>query len=258
MMKILADRRVSTFVFAFFAFSGVSVSNAEAFTKPRPLALVYQGPGGCTRWKCHEAAAAAAYARGFDIRFVTPAKLTAEVFRGAALWVQPGGNAITVAEKIGPEGLALIRKFVRYGGAYVGFCAGAFLADKTVNDEETIKGLGLLPISTYDLPVNSDPNGIPLVIDWEGEKRTLFFNGGGSFKTRGRDRTADYTVFAWYPSGEPAALETAYGKGGVVVTGAHPEALKQWKDDANFEDPDGSDRDLAERMIDRAMRLSLP
>jgi glutamine amidotransferase-like uncharacterized protein len=261
MHKFLADRRVLNFVVASFsilaAVVGTAVPTASAASS-RPLALVYQGPGACTHWKCHEAAAAVAYARGFDVEFVTPARLTADVFVGASLWIQPGGNAITVAQKIGKEGLALIRKFVRDGGAYVGFCAGAFLADSTVDNEETIHGLGLLPVATADYPVDSGDAGIPLILNWNGARRTFFFNGGGYFKTHGVNRTSDYTVFAWFPNGAAAAIETAYGKGGVVVTGAHPEALKEWKTDAGFEDPDGSDRYLAEDMVVRAMRITQP
>lgn len=253
-----ASAKVPALVLILSGLFGASVPTALAAPQKRPLALVYQGPGGCTRWKCNEAAAAAAYARGFDIRFVTPAHLTPEVFVGASIWIQPGGNAITVAQKIGKQGLALIRKFVKNGGAYVGFCAGAFLADSTVDNGETVRGLGILPVATADVPVDSGDAGIPMVINWLGKKRTLFFNGGGYFKTKGRDRTPDYTVLAWYPDGTAATLETAYGKGGVVVTGAHPEAFTSWKDDAHFKDPDGSDRFLAEDMIMRAMRLSIP
>ncbi len=261
MTKFRASRRVSFSVFTFLAvsalFPGFAVPTAAA-AGSRPLALVYQGPGACTYWNCHQAAAAIAYARGFDVQFVTPAHLTADVFVGASLWMQPGGNAITVAQKIGKEGLALIRNFVRNGGAYVGFCAGAFLADSTVDNEEKIPGLGILPVATADYPIDSGDAGIPLVLNWNGMRRTLFFNGGGYFKTQGRNRTSDYTVLAWFPNGDAATLETAYGKGGVVVTGAHPEAPEQWKTDAGFHDPDGSDRFLAEDMVVRAMRLSQP
>lgn len=265
MIQFLARRRVSLFVFAAFAAAGLGSSTATASESAakgaaarRPLALVYQGPGGCTRWKCNEAAAAAALDAGLDVKYVTPAKLTPEVFEGASLWVQPGGNAITVAQKIGPQGLKLIRNFVKNGGAYVGFCAGAFLADTIVDDDGKVRGLGLLPVETADYPVDSGDAGIPLVINWLGHKRTLFFNGGGYFKTHGVDRSTDFSVLAWFPNGDAATLETAYGKGGVVVTGAHPEAYEQWKADAGFRDPDGNDRFLAVDMVKRALRLSLP
>lgn len=222
----------------------------------RPLALVYQGPGACTREKCHEAAAAVAYARGFDIRFITPANLNASVFIGASLWVQPGGNAIAVVNRLGPEKLALIREFVRGGGAYVGFCAGAFLTDVTVNNEETIAGLGLLPVGTYDYPIDSKKFGVPIEVNWDGWRRNMYFYQGPAFKPAvAVDRY--YREFAWYPNGAAAAVETVFGRGGVAVTGAHPEAPVAWKDDADYVDPDGTDRFLAEELIDRAMRLSL-
>jgi glutamine amidotransferase-like uncharacterized protein len=238
-------------------FTLLSVSTASAATG-KPIALVYEGAGGCTYWGCNDAAANVALSMGFDVKFVTPAHLTPEIFQGASLWMQPGGNAITVAQKIGKEGLALIRNFVRNGGAYVGFCAGAFLADSTVDDPETIKGLGILPVGTADYPIDSEPAGIPLRMNWNGQWRTLYFEGGGYFLTHGVNRTSDYTVFAWFPNGDAAALETAYGRGGVVVTGAHPEAPEKWKTDGGWHDPDGSDIFLAQDMVRRALRISQP
>lgn len=222
----------------------------------RPLALVYRGAGSCQGDLCPEAAAAVAEQAGMRVRFVAPDQIAPEIFEGASAWIQPGGNAISVSQKLGREKLALIRKFIRYGGAYVGFCAGAFLADRTVDNPETVEGLGLLPVGTFDYPVDSGDAGIPMVINWGGSRRTLFFNGGGSFRMN--DRGAErMDIIATFPNGDAATVETTYGLGGVVVTGAHPEALEIWKQDAKFEDLDGSDIDLAVSMVHRALSLSL-
>jgi hypothetical protein len=110
MMKFHAPRRISAFSFTILALLSAVTSPSSAHATRRPIALVYQGPGACTRWKCHEAAAAAAYARGFDIRFVTPARLTPEVFSGATLWMQPGGVLLNVEKKLS---LSLPNEMVR-------------------------------------------------------------------------------------------------------------------------------------------------
>merc|ERR1711879_1121580 len=40
----------------------------------------------------------------------------------------PGGSGSRQAESLGDEGLDVVRKFVAEGGAYIGTCAGAFVA----------------------------------------------------------------------------------------------------------------------------------
>lgn len=246
--------RLKTLAILIFVVFGSFISvQAQA---ARPLALVYRGPGACPHDGCHEAAAAAAFARGFDVEYVSPENITPSIFIGVSLWVQPGGNAITVAKKLGPEKLALIREFVRDGGAYAGFCAGGFLTDVTVNDEETIAGLGIIPVGTYDYPIDSKQFGVPIEVNWHGLRRNMYFYKGPAFKPA-HHVDHYYREFAWYPNGAAAGIETVFGRGGVAVTGAHPEAPLTWKNDADYVDPDGSDLYFAEELIDRAMRLSV-
>src|SRR5208283_5071895 len=51
----------------------------------------------------------------------------------------PGGWASNKLKTLGDRGIEKIRKFVRAGGNYLGFCGGAGLA--------TMDGIGLLPIT---------------------------------------------------------------------------------------------------------------
>ncbi len=218
------------------------------------LALIYKGPGSC-KDLCSEAAAQIARNLGLSVKFLGPADLKAgaKEFQDAAVWIQPGGNAIDAAEALGEKGLKWIRQFVKNGGGYVGFCAGAFLADSTVDNPETIKGLGIIPVETVDYPVDSKKgNGIILSTFWFGKRRELFFNGGGTFYMDGKHPV---NVLATYGlEGLPATIENQYGYGRVVVTGAHPEALDDWKKYTGMDDKDGPDYDLAEMMVRRAIR----
>jgi glutamine amidotransferase-like uncharacterized protein len=231
-----------------------------AHAAPAGTALVYDGPGVCDD-RCDQAASAVAERAGLKIRWVTPEQLRstdpAELFRDAAVWIQPGGNAIDAAHALRAKGLERIRDYIQDGGAYLGFCAGAFLADKTVNDEETLAGLGIIPVSTFDYPADHGEWGTILPFRWNGQKRSVYFNGGGSFKVP--SGMLGVEVFARYADdGLPAAIQTTFGAGRVVVSGPHPEALAWWKDQARREDEDaidedGSDFDLAADMLARAL-----
>ncbi len=244
------------------AFTGVT-TKALATERSKQVALVYNGPGACSDL-CAEAAADVARRHGLTVRWVSAETLSAEtadeVFKNVVVWIQPGGNAITAAKRLGHNRLAIIRERIRAGVNYVGFCAGAFLADKTVNDEETIEGLGLIPFSTYDYAVDQGEWGVLLPFDWNGQKRKVYFNGGGSFKVPKKSiQDGSVVVFARYSKeGHPAAIDTFFGEGRVVLTGPHPEALQWWKDESNREDPDsidedGSDFDLADDVLSRAL-----
>lgn len=219
---------------------GLAGSAAHAAT-----ALIYIGRGSCDD-RCSEAAANVARLAGLEPRFVTPEMIKPEVFKGAVTWIQPGGNAIKASHALGQKKIRLIRKFVREGGGYVGFCAGAFFADRTVDSKETLPGLGLIPWRTDYIDVDSGEDGTQLTVEWRGKARTLFFNGGGTFEL---DDSQPYEIIASYASGQPATIETRFGAGQVELTGLHPEAFDSWKTDAKVIDPDGRDWDLAVELI---------
>jgi glutamine amidotransferase-like uncharacterized protein len=237
-----------TVLFVFTAHAGAD--QEDLMGGKGPIALVYKGPGSCDGGdNCSGAAATVARKAGFRVKYVTPDEISPAVFDQAVLWVQPGGNAITVVETVGQKKLSHIREFVRGGGAYVGFCAGAFLADKTVDNPETIPGLGIIPVGTFDYDLD-DRGGLGNLtwIIWKGVRRHIYFNGGGSFYVN--PKTRNVKVFARFQADDlPAAISTTFGRGRVVVTGAHPEAFQFWKTDGNLNDEDGEDHDLAEEMM---------
>src|SRR4051812_38200163 len=79
------------------------------------LALVYAGPGVC-KDGCAEAAAAVPHRAGYRIKYVGPADVRPEVLREAAVWVQPGGDAIEVAKTLTDQQVKWLRTFVERGG----------------------------------------------------------------------------------------------------------------------------------------------
>lgn len=222
--------------------------------KERTVALVYKGIGGCR--SCAEAAARAVRRFDLEIKYVSASEVTEEIFEDALLWVQPAGNAISAANALGTERLAMIRKFVKNGGRYVGFCAGAFLADTNVDDDGKVKGLGLLPFASADYEVNDKDNIDMVWINWGKERRHIFFNGGATFLIPELllNKNEVQVLATYEETDKPATVHVTFGRGQVVVSGAHPEAPQKWKFDNDLEDEDDSDLDLAQDMVKRAIR----
>ncbi|MES2856490.1 MAG: BPL-N domain-containing protein [Bdellovibrionota bacterium] len=229
------------------ASSGIFASHAQADSsqltkKTSKKIIVYRGVGGCA--SCAAAAEKAVRVLGLTVDYVSASEVTPEVFENAVLWVQPAGNAISAANALGEKRLAMIREFVKQGGGYLGFCAGAFLADTTVDDYGKVTGIGLLPFPTADYEVNDTDNIDMVWMNWRGDRRHVFFNGGATFEI-GLAHPAVDVIATYGPDRKPATIHTQYGKGQVVLTGAHPESPQTWKDNNGLDDEDGPDLDLA-------------
>lgn len=209
----------------------------------QPVAVVYAGPGVC-REGCESAAAEVARHAGFRVRYFHPEKPSSADLKNADVWIQPGGNAIDVANAVTPDFLNYLREFVRRGGGYLGFCAGAFLADKWVNDENTIAGLDILGATTEDYAESDNP--FMFLINWSGHLRFLYFQGGPYFHVHDKARTK---VVATYDDGKPAVIYSRFGQGRIAVSGPHPEAPESWRKVDSLQDKDGLDYDLALEML---------
>lgn len=242
-----------TILFAVFSLC-VSLS-ASANQNHKPLALVWAGKGVCKEG-CDTATAKMARMAGFQVQMVTKESFSQELLDKAAIWLQPGGNAIEVSHDFGIHRIQMLRNFVARGGRYVGFCAGAFFSDTWVDDFNTVPGLGITPVVTADFAKETLGKAeVILDVKWEGRLRQIYFNTGGTFQPE--TQTSDVKVFAYYETeglpNLPAAWESTFGQGRVVVTGVHPEAPPKWREDLNKEDTDGDDYDLAQGMIQKAM-----
>jgi|GEM_PF-413147 len=222
----------------------------------RPLALIYKGPGSCSLdqgdagesgYGCSEAASDAATLAGFRFQFVGPRDLaenaTADqvqaLFGNAKVWIQPGGVSNTAYYAMTAKLRKSIVQFVKDGGGYVGFCAGAFLA---------ADWFYIFPGSAHAYgysPIRSDLTYAFLNVDWNGQKRSIYFEGGPYLSNLGS--TAEVT--ARFSTGYVAAARAPYGKGRVYISGPHPEAPQIWSQEDGMSDPDGSDLDLAASMI---------
>jgi hypothetical protein len=215
----------------------------------RRTALVYRGPASTEG--CPEAVAAllASGPGGLDVRYVGPAgdlPLCPEVLRTAVVYAQPGGDALVPAYRRLRTDRGAIRAFVAWGGSYLGFCLGGYLAGAT-------PGFELLPGDT-DRYIDSDGATVDhdrstvVEVRWGERHRAMFFQDGPVF-VLGDDGAT--TVLARYPNGTVAAAVAPFGRGRVGVVGPHPEATDGWFIDAGL--PVHDARDLARDLVDAVL-----
>ncbi len=210
-----------------------------------PVALVYDGPGACAEDDCSKAAGAVAERAGFRVRYVGPSEVNPAIFNGASVWLQPGGVAATMSEAMAPALKQNLRRFIFGGGGYVGFCAGGFLATSMVGMTD-VPGLGIFPGTSILLEGIYSAHGVILPMMWYGATKYIYFEGGPYFVFSSR---SGVEATAYYADSSVGSARTRYGSGRVYVTGAHPEAPADWRENPTLPDPDGVDLDVAAAMV---------
>lgn len=220
-----------------------------------PLALVYKGKGVC--WKgCAESAAYMASSAGYRVRYVREDEDGDEIFREAALWIQPGGRAVEQAAAMHDALKENIKRFVARGGGYVGFCAGAFLASEYFGWEEKtgerveVRGLGMLPLkSRFYYRQKTTAAVLPVRLS-DGRLEHFYWELGPFMDARQAAPGVDFLAF--YPDAEgyfAAAARGSYGSGRVIVAAFHPEAPRLWRHIFGLSDPDDVDYEYARQML---------
>ncbi len=222
-----------------------------ASASPRPVALIYRGPGACTGG-CFESPAAILRQMGYDVRFVGPDATDPTIFLGVALWLQPGGLVEDQNAAMNPVLKDLIKNYVRTGGRYIGICAGAFLASETYGWGFRRPGLGFLSgHAALYRPTRRSDGRIPIATIFptqvHGQNRDLYWEVGPVFP----QAPLDADIVSRYPGGEVAALRKTVGNGRVYVTAFHPEAPTAWRDyyQITSMDTDGLDYDVLQSMV---------
>lgn len=228
--------------------SPTAAPNADA-----KVALVYAGTGVCAE-DCAAAAAESARLAGLTPRLVynkslpesaTPEQIEA-FYKNAVVWIEPGGYARNSWEGMTQALRTTLKEFIRGGGGYVGFCAGAFMATAKIGGTGA-SGLGIFPGNTY--PYNGSTT---VTVDWQGTQQKLYWEGGPYFYNL--DSTVEVTGL--YKNGSVAAARTQFGAGRVYLSGPHPEAPDWWFTSATSNGSvSGKQQQIAADMIKWAARL---
>lgn len=161
------------------------------------------------------------------------------------LLVIPGGADRPYHKKLHGLGTVRIDNYVREGGSYLGICAGAYFACKSLRFDEpngevlvASRGLGFFPgvavgpaygnLFSYTSPVGV--RAASLVLEHFGSSRcSALFNGGPYFDQA--DSYPEITVEARYedlPSQPAAIISRQIEKGRVVLSGLHIEYLPEY------------------------------
>lgn len=177
---------------------------------------------------------------GFDLRQVCATDVRAGVLSQFDVVIFPGGSGFRQAKELREEGRAAVQQYVREGGGYVGFCAGAYLASTGYD-----WSLGILDAVVIDREHWARGKG-DAEIAWTPEARTQLslarlratvrYANGPLYAPAKRNDLEDYTVIARYRSeinkvgapegvmlGSPAIVRGEFGEGVVLGVSPHPE-----------------------------------
>lgn len=216
-----------------------------------PKALVYGGDGACEE-DCVTGAVEAARTAGFDTEVVLPKTYNSETLKGVSVWIQPGGYAKQQANSMGKKMMADVRAFVKNGGGYVGFCAGAFIATSSIGTSWST-GYGFIPgTSTVYKAL-----GYPTIekMTFGTSKKQIYWEGGPYFKLSSSDLKKSEIRGKYSRTNQVSFVRAPYGKGRAYVSGGHPEAPEWWSTSSKLIDGDGLDTDVTNEMIRWAAKL---
>ena len=137
--------------------------------------------------------------------------------------IVPGGYTAKYVSALGKDGFEKIREFIAKGGGYIGICAGAYIAAKTVEVQGRPEGLGIINITNIRVSghglvnitiVNPDH---PIAKNLPAKIEIWYQNGPHMKPGEGVE------VIAVYDDGTAAIVAAKYGNGTVVIFSPHPE-----------------------------------
>ncbi len=242
-MKLLINAcgrflRTAFFIFCFFIGKSSAINKQE-------IIYIYNGPGVSEESLRHtQHTFESMLSEHYLIKTIQPMEVReGNWVHNAVLFIMPGGADLPYLEHLGSLGNKKIKAFVEKGGAYLGFCAGAYYGSQSiafaVNTPLEVTGkreLSFFPgkavgptLATYDYKTNSGARAA--VLQWESKtdfpfekKFVVYYNGGCHFEDA--DQYKNVQVLANYASTahpKAAIIEISVGKGRVILSGVHCE-----------------------------------
>ncbi len=194
---------------------------------------IYAGPG---TWRSGlEALFLYLESRGIKYDVVNETQILGGSIENYNVLVIPGGWAYDYFKSLGYEGENRIKEFVGNGGGYLGICAGAFYASRTIIWESRSYYYSL---NIANVDAVGPKEGFPwptqgyVAINLSDEVQGLGLNktytalyyGGPELVNPGSDV---YVLAVYGDDGEPAVVLSMYGSGRIALTGVHLEVREE-------------------------------
>lgn len=179
-----------------------------------------------------EALAAVAESMGMKVEYFSSAQELEWLLANASICMIGGteDDLNPLIQEFTPQILKELEDWIFAGGGFLGICGGGYIG--SIGWEENdgfVEMLGLAPVLSEEYI--EDPNPRIITVDWEEERRTVYFANGPAFIA---ENPTDIEVIAYYYDGRIAVLKSNFGKGHVILSGPHPEADVTWL----YDDPE--------------------
>ena len=154
--------------------------------------------------------------------------------------IVPGGSATQQWNEMSKEHMAAVREFVRRGGGYIGFCAGAFLGGasflKLVEVEHVAKLVkaGDLKGQVRCAEAAADAGAVVAEVSMNYHNGPVYdwkLPRGVCVVATAVDVSNDLSKVRSKMRNKPMIVESTFGAGHVVLCGPHPEhtdGLQEW------------------------------
>jgi glutamine amidotransferase-like uncharacterized protein len=227
---------LSLLFLTFYACQKVSVPQKKTV-------LIYNGPGVSQESLKHIWLAVREVLPDYPVEYIGPSQVINDLWEEkAAVFILPGGADIPYTQELNGLGNQKIKNYVANGGAFLGICAGSYYAgafvDFAKNTFLEVQGereLAFFPgivkgpvLAQYDYLSQKGARAARLT--WgaskgfkEGEKFTVFYNGGGYFVDAAN--FSNTSVLAYYDEEKklPGIIQCRIGRGVAILSGAHVE-----------------------------------
>jgi glutamine amidotransferase-like uncharacterized protein len=179
------------------------------------------------------------------------------------LLIVPGGNFVQMGKSLSARTTASVRNAVKGGMNYLGICAGGFLAGSFPAPYNSFNLSAGVQFPFYFPDKKSQPSGpdnnlygldpkvgpqhgtrkaVVKITTPEGPALDQYWESGPQFTGWGE-------VVGKYPDGTPAIVEASVGRGWVILSGVHPEAPANWRQEIAFNTAVSDDTEYARRLI---------
>jgi glutamine amidotransferase-like uncharacterized protein len=193
---------------------------------------------------------------GASFKEVTSAQLDAmsvDEIASYGILIFPGGSGGTEAGSLSTQTHANLREAVQVRGvSYIGFCAGAFIAEAPAPSagQDVSYGLGVVAgpeLDYYYLENQGTDIAMTLASFPDGSTKDLLWYGGPVTPNVAGG------VIAKYPDGNPMITQVKSGNGFVIMSGVHPTANQATLSALGMSSSDGIHQDFAWTLINAAL-----